>query len=114
MFTGGAAEVFLQDYSKYLEAAAALGSFILGNLPTESNEDNAKSDFEVLSNLSSKVLSGVRETELGNDESFLGRRTNIGFGIWDLPQKSSTKAKFGTLGLNWDLFGTIFIPFWDF
>ena len=42
------------------------------------------------------------------------RRSNTGFGIWDLPQKSSTKAKFGTLGLNWDFFGTIFIPFWDF
>ena len=42
------------------------------------------------------------------------RRYNTGFGIWDLPQKSSTKAKFGTLGLNWDFFGTIFIPFWDF
>ena len=42
------------------------------------------------------------------------RRYNTGFGIWDLPLKSSTKAKFGTLGLNWDFFGTIFIPFWDF
>ena len=42
------------------------------------------------------------------------RRSNTVFGIWDLPQKSSTKAKFGTLGLNWDFFGTIFIPFWDF
>ena len=42
------------------------------------------------------------------------RRSNTGFGIWDLPQKSSTKAKFGTLGLNWDFFGTIFIHFWDF
>ena len=41
------------------------------------------------------------------------RRSNTGFGIWDLPQKSSTKAKFGTLGLNWDFFGTIFISFWD-
>ena len=27
------------------------------------------------------------------------RRSNTGFGIWDLPQKSST-AKFGTLGLK--------------
>ena len=44
----------------------------------------------------------------------LNRPSNTGFGIWDLPQKSSTKAKFGTLGLNWDFFGTIFIPFCDF
>ena len=42
------------------------------------------------------------------------RPSNTGFGIWDLPQESSIKAKFGTLGLNWDFFGTIFIPFWDF
>ena len=42
------------------------------------------------------------------------RRSNTGFGIWDLPPKSSTKAKFGTLGLNWDFFRTILIPFWDF
>ena len=42
------------------------------------------------------------------------RPSNTGFGVWDLPQKSSTRAKFGTLGLNWDFFGTIFIPFWDF
>ena len=45
---------------------------------------------------------------------FTCRRYNTGFGIWDLPQKSPTKAKFGTLGLNWDFFGTIFIPLWDF
>ena len=42
------------------------------------------------------------------------RHYNTGFGIWDLPLKCSTRAKFGTLGLNWDFFGTIFIPFWDF
>ena len=36
------------------------------------------------------------------------RRFNTGFGIWDLPQKSSTKAKFGTkLGLIWDHFYTL-------
>ena len=44
----------------------------------------------------------------------ISRPSNTGFGIWDLPQESSIKAKFGTLGLNWDFFGTIFIPFWDF
>ena len=42
------------------------------------------------------------------------RRYNTGFGIWDLPQKSSTKAKFGTLGINWDFFGTILYPFGTF
>ena len=35
------------------------------------------------------------------------------FGIWDLPQKVTTKAKFGPLGQNWDFFGTIFGPFRD-
>ena len=37
------------------------------------------------------------------------RRSKTGFGICDLPQKSTTKAKFRTLGLNWDFLG----PFWD-
>ena len=39
------------------------------------------------------------------------RRSNTGFGIWDLPQESSTKEKiwdFGTkLGLFWDHFHTL-------
>ena len=42
------------------------------------------------------------------------RRSKTGFGIWDLPRKSFTRAKFGPFGLNWDFFGTIFAPFWDF
>ena len=41
------------------------------------------------------------------------RRSDIRFGIWDLPQKVNTKAKFGPLGLFWDFFGTIFGPFQD-
>ena len=44
----------------------------------------------------------------------LHRRSKTGFGIWDLPRKSFTRAKFGPFGLNWDFFGTIFAPFWDF
>ena len=51
---------------------------------------------------------------LGTQVRDISRRFNTGFGIWDLPQKSSTKATFGTLGLNWDFFGTIFIHFWNF
>ena len=39
----------------------------------------------------------------------LGRRSNTGFGIRDLPQKSTTKAKFRPLGLNRDFLG----PFLD-
>ena len=35
------------------------------------------------------------------------RPSNTGFGVWDLPQISSTRAKFGTLGLNWDHFYTL-------
>ena len=50
----------------------------------------------------------------GLEKKGMCRRSNTGFGIWDLPQKGSTMGKFGTLGLNWDFFGTIFIPFWDF
>ena len=42
------------------------------------------------------------------------RRSKTGFGILDLPQKSTTKAKFRPLGLNRDFFGTIFGPLWDF
>ena len=33
----------------------------------------------------------------------------MGFGIWDLPQKVTTKAKFGPLGQKWNFLG----PFWD-
>ena len=43
-----------------------------------------------------------------------GRRSDIRFGIWDLPRKVTTKAKFGPLGQNWDFFGTIFGTFWGF
>ena len=44
---------------------------------------------------------------------WLFRRSKTGFGIWDLPRKSFTRAKFGPFGLNWDFFGTIFGPFWS-
>ena len=40
--------------------------------------------------------------------------TDTGFGIWDLPQKITIKAKIGPLGQNLDFFGTIFGPFRDF
>ena len=36
----------------------------------------------------------------------MDRRSDIRFGIWDLPQKVTTKAKFGPLGQNRDFFGT--------
>ena len=39
--------------------------------------------------------------------SLVHRRSKTGFGIWDLPQKSSTKAKFRPLGLNTDFLGQI-------
>ena len=50
----------------YLEAGAKVGSFILGNLPVGSTDNDVKSDFQILSNLTSKLLSDVKETELGN------------------------------------------------
>ena len=47
-------------------------------------------------------------------EAGLSSGTDTGFGIQDLLQRSTIKAKFRPLGLNWDFFGTIFGPFWDF
>ena len=44
----------------------------------------------------------------------LSRRSDTGFGIWDLARKLATKAKFGAFGQNRDFFGTILGPFWDF
>ena len=51
---------------------------------------------------------------IGHLDIGIFRRSKTGFGIWDLPRKSFTRAKFGPFGLNWDFFGTIFGPFWDF
>ena len=42
------------------------------------------------------------------------RRSDTGFGIWDLARKLATKAKFGTFGQNRDFFGTILGPYQDF
>lgn len=42
-----------------------MGAFILGNLPEGSAETDVKTDFEILSSLTSKVLSGAKATELG-------------------------------------------------
>ena len=42
------------------------------------------------------------------------RRSDTGFGIWDLARKLDTMAKFGPFGQNLDFFGTILGPFWDF
>ena len=44
----------------------------------------------------------------------LNRRSDTGFGIWDLARKLATKAKFGPFGQNRDFFGTILGPFRDF
>ena len=55
-----------------------------------------------------------RRSWLDSAGAGISRRSKTGFGIWDLPQKSTTKAKFRPLGLNRDFFGTIFGPFWDF
>ena len=44
----------------------------------------------------------------------LYRRSDTGFGIWDLARKLATKAKFGTFGQNRDFFGTILGPYQDF
>ena len=57
----------------YLEAGAKVGSFILGNLPKGSSEKDVKSDFEVLGKLTSKVLSNLKETELGISK-YLGKQ----------------------------------------
>ena len=46
--------------------------------------------------------------------SVLFRRSDTGFGIWDLARKLATMAKFGPFGQNRDCFGTILGPFWDF
>ena len=58
--TGGLSEIVLQRLSKYLEAGANVASYILAN------DNDVKSDFEVLSQLTSKILSSdVKDTELG-------------------------------------------------
>lgn len=58
--TGGLSEVAVQQFSKYLDAGARVASFILAN------DNDVKSDFEVLSQLTSTILSSdVKETELG-------------------------------------------------
>ena len=58
--TGGVSEVVYQRFSKYLEAGANVASYILAN------DNDVKSDFEVLSQLTSKILSSdVKDTELG-------------------------------------------------
>ena len=44
----------------------------------------------------------------------IDRRSDTGFGIWDLARKlAKTMAKFGSFGQNLDFFGTILGPFWD-
>ena len=58
--SGGLSEVAAQPFSKYLDAGARVASFILAN------DNDVKSDFEVLSQLTSTILSSdVKETELG-------------------------------------------------
>ena len=37
----------------------------------------------------------------------LSRRSDTGFGIWDLARKLATKARFGAFGQNRNFFGTI-------
>ena len=66
IFQGGTAEVFFQQHgAQYLAAIGKVGAFILGNLPEGSAETDVKTDFEILSSLTSKVLSGAKATELG-------------------------------------------------
>ena len=60
ILTGGLSAVAVQRFSKYLDAGARVASFILAN------DNDVKSDFEVLSQLTSTILSSdVKETELG-------------------------------------------------
>ena len=67
-----------------------------------------------LDNWPLSIRNGHWEAEKEYIQCLACRRSDIRFGIWDLPRKVTTKAKFGPLGQNWDFFGTIFGPFRDF
>ena len=56
---GGLSEVLAQRFKTFLEVGARVTSYILAN------DSDVKSDFEVLSYLTSTLLSDVKETELG-------------------------------------------------
>ena len=47
-------------------------------------------------------------------DSNIIRRCDTGFGVWDLPQEVTTKAKFGPSRQNWNFLWTIFGPFRHF
>ena len=51
--------------SKYLKTAAKVGSFLLQNIPWAGDADGATPDIQVLCNLAGKILSDIKETELG-------------------------------------------------
>ena len=50
-----------------METATKVASFVITNLPWE-NSDNVKSDMQVLCELAGKIMSDIKETELGNEE----------------------------------------------
>ena len=51
--------------SSYLKTAAKVGSFVLQNIPWAGDADGATPDMQVLCNLAGKILSDIKETELG-------------------------------------------------
>ena len=50
-----------------METATKVASFVITNLPWE-NSDNVKSDMQVLCELAGKIMSDIKDTELGNEE----------------------------------------------
>lgn len=57
--------------SKYLKTAAKVGSFVLQNIPWAGDADGATPDMQVLCNLAGKILSDIKETELGDVKAML-------------------------------------------
>ena len=60
--------------SKYLKTAAKVGSFLLQNIPWAGDADGATPDIQVLCNLAGKILSDIKETELGEVEYRLNHK----------------------------------------
>ena len=65
-----------------METATKVASFVITNLPWE-NSDNVKSDMQVLCELAGKIMSDIKETELGNEEYIIQKVTSF-------PQASSS------------------------
>ena len=51
--------------SSYLKTAAKVGSFLLQNIPWTDDSDGATPDVQALCNLADKILSDIKETEIG-------------------------------------------------